>query len=310
MNNNLIVDFAKTISNIDLLKSALPGNTSLAIIEATLSKLTEIRFEQSSFLDALAQAAPAATAMSFISGATTLKLPTIESWRAAYESDEETKTIIAMLQNPSTINKTTLETIHFIYRQPLRDSRIINIDGILHIREIIDIVGNYIQLQIVPPSLQNNIFTAFHANAIGTYYDLYHAFHKIRLRYFWPYMYKYIEHLITHCAGCNLGKSKIRKSSALVYSFPIDQPWIVLHANVYSVGTDQGFSGEKSFMNVVYGMCSFCAIEGLGANDMNSNGFAKAIMKICLTLGLPHTIVIDKDSKFRKPSKQQCRYSI
>jgi hypothetical protein len=103
MNNNLIVDFAKTISNIDLLKSALPGNTTLAIIEATLCKLTEIRFEQSSFLDSSAQVAPAATAMSFISGATTLKLPTIESWRAAYESDEETKTIIAMLQNPSTI---------------------------------------------------------------------------------------------------------------------------------------------------------------------------------------------------------------
>jgi hypothetical protein len=146
-----------------------------------------------------------------------------------------------MLRNPSTINKKALEEIHFIYHQPLRDNRIINIDCILYIRETIDIVGNYIQLQIVPPSLRNIIFMAFHANAIGTHYDLYHTFHKIRLRYFWPYMYKYIEHLITHCAGCNLSKSKIRKSSALVYSFPIDQPWIVLHADVYSVGADQGF---------------------------------------------------------------------
>jgi hypothetical protein len=33
---------------------------------------------------------------------------------------------------------------------------------------------------------------------------------------------------------------------------------------------------------------------------LNSNGFAKAIMKICFTLGLPNTIGIDKDSKFRK----------
>jgi hypothetical protein len=288
------------ILHIDLLESALPGNTSLAIIEATLCKLTEVRFKQSSFLDSSAQAAPAATAISFVSGATTLKLPTVESWRVSYESDEETKTILAMLRNPSTINKKALETIHFIYRQPIRDNLIINIDSILYICETIDIVGNYIQLQIVPPSLRNIIFTAFHANAIGTHYDLYHTFHKIRLRYFWPYMYKYVEHLITHCAGCNLGKSKIRKSSALVYSFPIDQPWIVLHADVYSFGADQGFSGEKSFMNVVCGMCSFCAIVGLGADDMNSNGFAKAIMKICLTLGLPHTIVIDKDSKLRK----------
>jgi hypothetical protein len=106
-----------------------------------------------------------------------------------------------------------------------------------------------------------------------------------------------VEHLISHCAGCNLGQSKLRKSLSLVYSFLIDQPWIVLHADVYSIGANQGFSGKKSFMNVVCGMCSFCAI---GADDMNSNGFAKAIMKICLTLCLPHTIVINKDSKFRK----------
>ena len=113
-------------------------------------------------------------------------------------------------------------------------------------------------------------------------------------------MYKYIDFNIQHCAGCNLTKSRIRKSSSLVYSFPIDQPWMVLHADVYTIGTEQGFSGEKSFMNVLCGMCTFCAVEGLGINDMNSQGFSKAIMKICLTLGLPHTIVMDKDSKFRK----------
>jgi hypothetical protein len=81
---------------------------------------------------------------------------------------------------------------------------------------------------------------------------------------------------------------------------PIDQPWVVLHADVYTIGTEQGFSGEKSFMNVLWGMCTFCAIEGLNANDINSQGFSKAIMEICLTLGLPHTIVVDKGSKFRK----------
>jgi hypothetical protein len=185
MNNNLIIDFAKTIANIDLLESALPGKTSLAIIEATLSKLREIRLEQSSFLDSTAPAAPAVTTMSFMSGATTLKLPTIEYWRATYKNNDETKTIIKMLANPSTIKKATLETIHFIYRQPLGDSHIHSIDGILYIWETIDIVGNYIQLQIVPPSLRNTIFTAFHANAIGDHYDVYHTFHKIRLRYFW-----------------------------------------------------------------------------------------------------------------------------
>jgi hypothetical protein len=80
MDHNLIVDFAQTIANIDLLESTLPGNTSSAILEALLSKLTEIRLEQLTFLDSSAPAAPTVMAMSFISGATTLKLPTIETW--------------------------------------------------------------------------------------------------------------------------------------------------------------------------------------------------------------------------------------
>jgi hypothetical protein len=68
MDNNLIVNFTQTITNIDLLESALPGNTSSAILEALLSKLTEIRLEQSSVLDSSALAAPAATAVSFKTG--------------------------------------------------------------------------------------------------------------------------------------------------------------------------------------------------------------------------------------------------
>jgi hypothetical protein len=300
MDRNLIIPFARTITNIDLLDSALPGNTSAAIMEAVLSKLTSIRMDQSDFLDTSSSAAPAATAHTFLLGATTLKLPTIETWRESYEKDDESKLIITMIQNPSLITKDTLEKVHYIYRQPLRDSQIKEIDGLLYIQETIDISGNFIQLQTVPTRLRNIIFTAFHANPIGDHFDLYHTFHKIRLRFFWPHMYKYVKFMIQHCAGCSMTKSRLRKSSALLYSFPVDQPWLVVHADVYTIGTEQGFSGEKSFMNVVCGMCSFCMVEALLSTDMNSSGFSKAIMKICLTMGLPHTIVIDKDSKFRK----------
>jgi hypothetical protein len=300
MDKNLIIQFAKTVANTDLLSTALPGKTSAAIMEAILSTLTAIRLDQSTFLDATAPTAAAATAHTFLSGVTILKLPSIETWKKAYTEDEETNLIINMIRNPSLIKKENLEKIHYVFRQPVRDSKIKLIDDLLYIQESIDIRGNFIQLQIVPTKLRNLIFTAFHANPIGDHFDLYHTFHKIRLRYFWPHMYKYIDMNIQHCAGCNLTKSRIRKSSSLVYSFPIDQPWMVLHADVYTIGTEQGFSGEKSFMNVLCGMCTFCAVEGLNVNDMNSQGFSKAIMKICLTLGLPHTIVIDKDSKFRK----------
>jgi hypothetical protein len=278
MDRNLIVDFARDISNIHLLENAIPAKTSLAILDTLLARLTTIRLETSSFIDSSTPTAPAAIAFSFLSGATTLKLPTIDTWRQAYQQDDEMKSILAMINNPSTIKKDNLSKTHYVYRQPLRNNCIKLIDGLLYIQETMDISENFMQLQIVPAPLRNIIFIAFHVNPIGEHFGLYHTFHKIRLRYFWPCMYKYIDYLIKSCAGCNLIKSKIRKSSALAYPFPIDQPWVVLHADVYTTSAEQGFSGEKSFMNVLCGMCTFCAVEGLAIDEMNSNGFAKAIM--------------------------------
>jgi hypothetical protein len=133
----------------------------------------------------------------------------------------------------------------------MRDSQILLMDGIIYIHEKTDIAENFLQLQVVPLELRNIIFTAFHANPICEHFDLYHTFNKIRLRYFWPGMWKYVNHLISCCAGCTLGNARSRKSTTLVYSFPTDMPWVILHADVYTVGVDQGFSGEKSFMNML-----------------------------------------------------------
>ena len=178
MDRNLIIPFARNISNIDLLETALPGNTSAAIMEAILCTLTSIRMEQSDFMDTSSEAAPAATAHTFLLGATTLKLPTVETWRESYLQDDESKRIMNMIENPSLIGKEALDKVHYIFRQPIRDNRIKLIDGLLFIQEIIDISGNFIQLQIVPTRLRNIIFTAFHANPIGDHFDLYHTFHK------------------------------------------------------------------------------------------------------------------------------------
>jgi hypothetical protein len=79
----------------------------------------------------------------------------------------------------------------------------------------------------------------------------------------------------------------------------MDKPFKIIHADVYSVGVDQAFDGEKCYMNVLCGMTGYAISEPLSSGQLNAAGFAKAIMKILLANGLSHTIVIDKDSKFR-----------
>jgi hypothetical protein len=83
-----------------------------------------------------------------------------------------------------------------------------------------------------------------------------------------------------------------------VYNFPVYEPFKAIHADVYSVGSEQAFNSKKAYMNVLDGMIGFTVSKPLLPSQMNSAGFAKAIMKILLSNGLAHTIVINKDSKF------------
>jgi hypothetical protein len=112
-------------------------------------------------------------------------------------------------------------------------------------------------------------------------------------------MWHYVSTMIQRCAGYQLANSRLQRSSSLVFSFPLNGPFRVIHANAYSVGVDQGFDKEKSNMKVLCGMTGFAVSEPLHSDKMKSSGFAKAIMKISLSHGLlPHTIIVDKDSKF------------
>ena len=300
VDKNLTIDFAKSHDNLILLQSTLPKNSSKLILQSVYEKLSDIRNQTSTFLDTSDHAAPAAISISsYLSGSTSTTLPSRDFWIEAYKRDKETTMILDMLSNPSLIIKENLEKIHYVYRQPLRCGMIKLHENMLYIHEHIDFVGNHIKLQIVPSELRNIIFIAFHANPIGSHFDLYHTFHRIRLRYHWPNMYKYISHFISNCAGCRLSNARLRKSSTLVYHFPIDEPFKIIHADVYSVGSEQAFDGEKGHMNILDGMTGYAVSEPLLSNQMNAAGFAKAIMKILLANGLAHTIVIDKDSKFR-----------
>ena len=92
---------------------------------------------------------------------------------------------------------------------------------------------------------------------------------------------------------------ELAKSKELIYSFPIDAPFKIIHIDIYQVGTDQDFNGERSFMNILDGMTSFAISEPVNSDQLNSTGFAEIFIKVVLVHGICHTIVIDKDSKFR-----------
>ena len=71
----------------------------------------------------------------------------------------------------------------------------------------------------------------------------------------------------------------------------------VLHVDIFVVGTEFNFDGNKYYLIASCGMTTFSICEPTA--EQNAKTFASTMMKIWLRFGFSHTIVVDKDSKFR-----------
>eukprot|EP00956_Cyclotella_meneghiniana_P009226 scaffold12666_cov25-Cyclotella_meneghiniana.AAC.2 len=191
-------------SNLHLLPSAIPSNSSLSIMGCLADRIRDIRDSCVNIDESTQYAAPAATSQILFNGATNHTLPNTDAWLLAYEQDPETKLLLSMVKDPSLIVTNNMNKLHFVYRRYIRESRIaITPAGMLVIYESVQGSDEFAELQIVPLSLRNIVFIAFHANPLG---------------------------------GCKLTNPGIRKSAELVYSFPVTEPMVVLHVDCYMAG--------------------------------------------------------------------------
>ncbi len=155
---------------------------------------------------------------------------------------------------------------------------------------------SYTHFQLVPQDLHNILFIAFHTNAIGGHLSMYQMLHRLRLHFYWPGMYAYVKRMYQACPGCTPSNPSRSKSSELVYNFPIEAPFLVMHFDAYAAGKHAGFEGSDAYLIGCYGMCSFACMESIP--KPLSTTFASAIMRILLRYGFCHTAVLNKDSKF------------
>ena len=198
--------------------------------------------------------------------------------------------------NPASLSKDTLKDIPFHYHSALWCALIMIEDGLLIYHEPIAGSMFYTKLILVPSSLQKILFIAFHWNAFGGHFNAFRTLHHLRLHYYWPGMYSYIKHVCSACPGCSLLNPTKSRSSELVYSFPIEAPFMVLHVDTYMVGSHTGFKGSEMYLVVCCSMCRFGALEPV--SGANATTFASTIMKIQLCFEFCHTIILDKEKKF------------
>jgi len=279
------------------LDAGIPALPSAWIFDHIHEQLVTICDSNTEIFPPNQYAAPAAHVQAFVSGVVATPIPDCKRWVQAITSDPELSKIRDIVTNPSKLTNKALTKINYNYHAALRKSLIVLEDDVLIYHEpLAGGNGSYTRLQLVSWEFRNILFIAFHTNPISGHLNSYRTLHRLCLWYYWPGMYSYVKRMCTACPGCTLSNPTKSKSSKLVYNFPIEAPFMVMHMDAYMAGAHSGFEGSETYIVACCGMCSFGALEPV--TGANATMFASSIMKIQLQYGFCHTIVLDKDSKF------------
>jgi hypothetical protein len=243
-------------------------------------------------------AAPMVCIQTFLNGTVGMCLPTCKSWIKVYSDDVGMSAISSFIMNPGTLSQRSLEasTLSPKYHQALRQLHIKMVNGILYYHVLIVGSAPYACRQLIHAAFWNIVFIAFHSNPLGGRLNAVRTFHQIRLRFYWPNMYSYISCMCHSCPGCALTNLTRAKSSKLIYNFPNEAPFLVLHINGYQAGKELGFEGSSHYLIACCGMCIIAVVE-LVANA-NMTTYASTIINIILLLCFCHTCILNKDNKF------------
>jgi len=224
--------------------------TLACIFEQVHSHLVHLQDANSKLFSPDQFAAPAATIQTLVNGAVCTALPSCERWLQAYNNNLELRAVQEFVLNPSTMSNKTLAEVNHNYRGPLHQSNILLENKMLIMREPIAGTPSYTRLQLVPCELWNILFVAFHTNPKGGHLNAYRTLHCLQLWFYWPGMYAYIKRMCQACPGCALANPTLRKSSELVYNFPIEAPFLVMHFDAYAAGKHKGFEGSECYLLV------------------------------------------------------------
>ena len=65
-----------------------------------------------------------------------------------------TNTLLEIVTNPGlSMDKKTIDKLHYVYKQPARQGHVTTKDGILYMKELFKNNVNFVDLRIVPKSL-------------------------------------------------------------------------------------------------------------------------------------------------------------
>ena len=232
-----------------------------------------------------------------------LPLPTREQWLEESLKDHDMSQIIRALHDNTDITRDHMHDKR--YHDEWKKQRFHLQNGILCRSDLPRLAqAQHIYTRVVPPSLRQMVFAAFHASPLAGHMGLAKTYHRIATRYWWPTMATDIRRMTLGCAHCRAVNASNHEAQQILKSLQTEQPFDIIFLDVWSPGkvppikSPSGSStGPSAVLTSLCGMTAFAA--GAPLVSTTSEEAAKtAFQHFFVTRGLPRLIIIDRGSEF------------
>ena len=234
-------------------------------------------------------------------------LPTTTDWTEAYASDKDTNYLIGRLRDNTTpLSEDEIRNVHAGYRHALREDRISFRKNRLLLFTTVGGSNRFLCLIIVPTSLRQLVFFAYHASGSGAHMKAFKTLLLVRLRFFWPCMRKMIMLWVKGCTGCIPAAARDRESSGLVHSWPVTTPFCIISVDIWKPGEVVNIDGYKALLNAMCDMTQF--VVSTPVKCLVAAHIARAFMEgVLLKVGLCVVVVVDEGREFCSLFRDMCR---
>jgi hypothetical protein len=144
----------------------------------------------------------------------TSDMPTQDEWAQTYDNDPDCKLILTHL--PSTWSAAKVKKVHACYPQPLLKGAIGMVNNFLCNTHLVDGHTYLLLLVIVPTSLRQSMFTAYHTSPVCGHMGRYKTLFCLRQRFLWPSMRKFVQDLVDAFHHCALTNSRKYNKSEII----------------------------------------------------------------------------------------------
>jgi hypothetical protein len=238
----------------------------------------------------------------------TTQLPTTDDWKSSYALDKDTNYLIGRITTDKTpLSEHEIRNVHESYRHALRENRIHFRNNRLLLFTSIASSHRFLCLIIVPESLRQLVFFAYHASGSGAHMGAFKTLLLIRTRFFWPRMRKLIMAWVKGCAGCIPTAVRNREGTGLLHTWPITTPFAILSVDMWKPGEVVNADGYIALLNAMCDMTQF--IVSAPVRNLEATHVARAFMEaVLLKFGLCLMVVVDEGKEFCGLFRSMCRH--